>query len=84
MTSFADCDSNLITGACPDLPTNVDVCMHSYTITYSNESDANNAALLAYLRPSESEHLGSAGFEFQLGHWLSRLRVSVLKIKNSS
>jgi hypothetical protein len=57
-------------------------------ITYSNESGANNAALLAYLRPSESEHLGSARFEFQLGHWLSCLRVlslfSVLRRRNSS
>jgi hypothetical protein len=65
--------------------------MHPYTITYSNESAVNNAVLHANilspvaLRQCESEHLGSARFESQFGHWLSCLRVlsffSVLKRK---
>jgi hypothetical protein len=94
MASFAGWDSNLFTGTCPDLPTNGDIYMHSYTITYSNESGVNNAVLHAdilspmALRPSESEHLGSARFESLIGHWLLCVRVlsflSVLKRKISN
>jgi hypothetical protein len=91
MVSFAGWERSLFTGACPDLPTNSELYMHPYTIIYSNESGVNNAVLHTNilspvaLRPSKSEHLGSARFEFQLGHWLSYLRVlsffSVLKRK---
>jgi hypothetical protein len=81
MASFAGWDSHPFTGASPDLPTNGDIYMHPYTITYCNESGVNNVVLHAYilspvaLRPSKSEHLGSARFESQLGHWISCLRI---------
>jgi hypothetical protein len=49
MVSFAGWDSNLFTGACPDLPTNGGIYMHPYTITFNNECGVNSAALHAYI-----------------------------------
>jgi hypothetical protein len=69
VASFAGWDSSLLTGASPYLPTNGDINIHPYIVTYCNESGANvampHAHILSTLSPSE--HLRSARFESLAG-----------------